>query len=110
MAENTIDQLMAKAQIWLAVLIAMGFLSILAALLYIATHPVPMQGSVVTLLTGLLSVLGTILTLQMNYFYARHRSSAVLDPSPTDNTIQITATSPANAPPAAPTITGDQQT
>lgn len=100
MAANTIDQLMAKAQIGLAFLIALGFLTILGALLYVATHPMPLQGAVVTLLTGLLSVLGTILTLQMNYFFARHRTSAVLDPSPDDMTVQITA--PGS--PAAPKV------
>lgn len=100
MAVNTIDQLMAKAQIGLAFLIALGFLIILATLLFIATHPVPMQGAVITLLTGLLSVLGTILTLQMNYFFARHRTAGVPDSSPDDTTVQTNAT----APPAAPRV------
>jgi hypothetical protein len=78
---NSVDKLLAWAQVTLAGIVAFGFLGVLAALLYIAQHPVNLQQTIITMLTGLLATLGTIFTLQMNYFFARHRPQGLPDPT-----------------------------
>lgn len=81
---NDVDKLLARAQVGLAFLVAMGFLAILGVLLF---HGATLSSTAVTIVTGLLSVLGTIFTLQMNYFFARHRPQGLpddaSDPNPT---------------------------
>lgn len=88
---NDVDKLLARAQVWLAVLVACGFLGLLFVLLF---HSVELTAAGTTIVTGLLSVLGTILTLQMNFFYARHRSPSQALPDPPDQ-------NPTSPPPAA---------
>ena len=76
------DKLLAHAQIGLAFLIAIGFLAMLGILLF---HSTTLTTEGTTIVTGLLSVLGTILTLQMNFFFARHRPAAQTLPDDPDN-------------------------
>jgi hypothetical protein len=92
------DLLLARAQVGLGFMILFGFLAILAALLF---HTGTMSSTEVTILTGLLSVLGTILTLVMNFFFARQRPPTLPDPTTTSSTTTTTTTptlpvSPAN--------------
>ncbi len=63
---DTTDTLLARAQVGLAFLLAFGFIGVLFTLIFY-------KPADTTILTNMLVVLGTLLTLQMNYFFARHR-------------------------------------
>lgn len=82
---NVADLMLARAQVGLAYLLAGGFLGILGILLF---HSSTMSATEVTILTGLLSVLGTILTLVMNYFFARQRPPTLPDPAQVTTTTE----------------------
>lgn len=82
---NEIDSMLAKAQVGLAFLFAIGFLLILAVLIFYQTNLTP---TVTTILTSLLSVFVTILTLQSNYFFARQRPPGLPDSPPTTTTLE----------------------
>lgn len=79
---NDIDRLLARAQVGLAFLTAIGFFVLLGILLF---HGFALNQAVTDIVTSLLGVLGTIFTLQMNYFYARHRPQTG-EPVPTNPT------------------------
>ena len=87
---SDVDLLLARAQIGLAYLFAVGFIGILAMLVF---QPINLTPTATTILTGLLSVFGTILTLQMNYFFARQRPPTLPDPTNTVTVATATTTS-----------------
>lgn len=93
MFSKDMDLLLARAQVFLAVLFAAGFLALLAALMFLRSE---MSPTVLTTVTTMLTVLGTLLTLQMNFFFARQRPHALPDPSTT--VITPVPTGDANAP------------
>jgi energy-coupling factor transporter transmembrane protein EcfT len=81
---NDIDTLIAKTQAKLAFLFGVAFIFVLLMLIFVLalwalkvlTEP---PTSILSLLTGLLGVFGTIVTLQQNYFFARHRPPTAAD-------------------------------
>lgn len=75
---NDSDLLLAKAQVGLAVLMAIGFLATLFTLVAVHNTLAPVENS---LLSGLTGVLGTIVTQQSGYFFARQRPHAIADDS-----------------------------
>jgi len=95
---NDIDKLLARAQVGLTFLFAIGFLGILLALLLIPG----INKEVSSLLTNMLTVLGTLLTLQLNFFFSRQRPPALPPPQlngdtnvqPTTTGIKVTPASP----------------
>jgi len=62
--------MLARAQIWLASLFALGFIGVIFTLIFFHEVFTP-DGR--AMLTGLAGVLGTIVTQQSGYFFARHR-------------------------------------
>jgi hypothetical protein len=86
---NAIEQLLARAQVGLAFLFAIGFFALLFILL---TYHREMTSTELTILTGLVSVLGTLLALIMNFFFARTRPTALPDPTTTTTTTTTTPT------------------
>lgn len=89
---NAVDKMLARAQVGLAFLFAFGFLGILAALIFVPA----IAKETSSLLTNMMTVLGTLLTLQMNYFFARQRPPALPDPPNGGSNVQ-TLNSPAAA-------------
>lgn len=89
---NFADKLLACAQVGLALLFAIGFF---AVLFFLMLYHKEMSATEITILTGLVSVLGTLLALQQNFFFARTRPAALPDPATTTTT---TTTTPALAP------------
>ena len=85
---NQIDLLLARAQVGLAFLAMIGFLAILGILIFYQSQLTP---TTTTVLTGLLSVFGTILTMMMNYFFARQRPGTS-DPTSAAPVNNLTAT------------------
>lgn len=75
-----VDKLLARAQVSLALLTLIAFVGLIFALLFHQTAQISGHHDVII---GLLSGLGTVLTLQMNYFFARHRSQSDAGPDPT---------------------------
>jgi hypothetical protein len=73
---NDNDLLLARAQVGLAFLMALGFLSTLFVLIAVHNELAPVENS---LLSGLTGVLGTIVTQQSGYFFARQRPHALAD-------------------------------
>jgi hypothetical protein len=84
-----IDSLLARAQVGLCFLTTFGFFGLLTVLIF--WHK-DMNTQAVTILTGLVSVLGTIWTMQMQFFFSRTRHQALPDPPP--GTVITTATPP----------------
>ena len=80
---NNVDLMLARAQVGLAMFCAMGIFGLVFTLLLL---PVPLDTVRVTIITSLLSVLATVFTLQMNFFYARTRPPALPDPSSNSTT------------------------
>jgi hypothetical protein len=81
---DTVDLILAKAQIRITTITLVGFLVTVVALLAIFFWPnlKPSQ-DLVALVSGAFGVLGTILTQQNGFFFARHRQlPAAPDPSP----------------------------
>lgn len=69
----SVDTLLARAQVGLAFLFAAAFVGLILLLCFSFSGVRPLSQEANTLLTGLLGVMGTIVTLQQNYFFARHR-------------------------------------
>jgi len=67
---NRVDVLLARAQVGIALLMAAGFLGVIYVLIF---YHGTLDDTSKTLLTGLAGVLGTIVTQQSGYFFARHR-------------------------------------
>src|ERR1039457_4263256 len=82
-----VDKILARAQVGLAFLFAIGFFGLLFALLLFHRD---MSATELTILTGLVSVLGTLLALMMNFFFARTRPAALPDPTTTTTSTQST--------------------
>ncbi|MGH8217320.1 MAG: hypothetical protein ACREUT_01935 [Steroidobacteraceae bacterium] len=78
---NDIDLLTAKAQVSLTRLTLIGFLMMLAVLLLLLAIPeVKASSEIISLVSAATGSLGTILTQQNGYFFARHRPSASTQP------------------------------
>lgn len=84
-----VDLLLARAQVGLAVMFALGFFGVL---FFLMCYHKEMSSTEVTILTGLVSVLGTLLALQQNFFFARTRPAALPDPTVTTTSTQTTTT------------------
>lgn len=72
------DLLLVRAQVGLAFFFSFGFIGAVFVMVFFNGT---LSQTANTLLTGLLGVLGTIVTQQMNYFYARQRTLGLSDPS-----------------------------
>lgn len=95
MFTKDMDLLLARAQVYMALLFGAGFIALLAGLLFLHSE---MTNTTLTIVTTMLTVLGTLLTLQMNFFYARQRPHALPDPSTTTTTTVTTPAGDSNAP------------
>ena len=84
-----VDRILARAQVGLAFLFAFGFFALLFVLLLFHRD---LSSTELTILTGLVSVLGTLLALMMNFFFARTRPAALPDPTTTTTTTSSTTT------------------
>jgi formate-dependent nitrite reductase membrane component NrfD len=84
-----IDTLLAKAQVAIVLLFSVGFFSVLFFLMVYHKEMTPTE---VTILTGLLSSLATIIALQQNFMFARTRPAALPDPTTTSTTTTTTTT------------------
>lgn len=99
------DLMLARAQIALTFVLLSAIITMVAGLIFF--HNV-MTDKTVSTVTNLLMLLGTLLTLSWNYFYARQRPQALPDPSTTtittpagDNNAPLTtAISVTRVPPA----------
>lgn len=100
-----IQILLAKAQIRLAHWTLTAFVLLLGGLIAAIYFPAPgtLQQALITMLTGLTATLATILTLQMNYFFARHRPDNVPEPPGNGNGVPS-----APVPPAITKVTTDE--
>jgi hypothetical protein len=78
-----INKILARAQVGLAFLFAVGFFALLFLLLL---YHKDLGSTELTILTGLVSVLGTLLALMMNFFFARTRPAALPDPTTSTTT------------------------
>jgi len=77
---DQIDLLIARAQVWIVVLFSVGAVSVMKLLMI---YHKDMTSTEVTILTGLLSSLATIVALQQNFLFARSKNAAIPDPSAT---------------------------
>jgi hypothetical protein len=73
---NTLDALIARSQVWLSMITLFAFIGLIFALIF--NQPAAL-GTHHDLVVGLTSSLGTVFTLQMNFWFARHRAG-VPDP------------------------------
>jgi len=96
MKAPNIDLLLARAQVWIVALFSFGFFSVL---FFLMIYHKDMTSTEVTILTGLLSSLATIIALQQNFLFARTRPIALPDPPPNGTTTTTTTT------PATTTVT-----
>lgn len=76
---NTLDEHVAKTQTNVTYGYMVMFMVCLIALLFL---PKPLDDFTQTLLTSLLSVLGTLITQQSSFWMARQRTAGVPDPGP----------------------------
>lgn len=81
-----LDLLLARAQVWLATLFSMGFIGVIFTLIFYHQNFTP-DGR--AMLTGLAGVLGTIVTQQSGYFFARHRPQTPIDGKDDDDNIPL---------------------
>lgn len=103
MKQIDVDQLLARAQVGIAFLFSAGFFGVLFLLML---YHKEMGTTEVTILTGLVSVLGTLLALMMNFFFSRARPAALPDPTTTSSTTTTTTgPSPIIVPPGATVAT-----
>jgi hypothetical protein len=98
-----VDCLLARAQVGLAFLFSFAVFALVFCLIFYHSG---MSSVEVTILTSLTSVLATILTLQMNFFFARTRPPALPDPVPPGTTTTITTPPLAPPPTVTTTVTG----
>ena len=97
MNKTDVDVLLAKAQIAVIILFSLGFFAIL---FFLMIYHKEMSSEEVTILTGLLASLSTIIALQQNFMFARTRPAALPDPTTTTTT---TTTTPSSTPFSQPT-------
>lgn len=86
MKQSDLDLLLAKAQIAFTAILLVSIIALVFVLVLFRTQ---LSETGTTIITSVIAALITILTLQMNFFYARTRPSALPDP---------------NSPPSAPTL------
>jgi hypothetical protein len=77
--------------VWICALFSFGFFGVL---FFLMMYHKEMTSTEVTILTGLLSSLATIIALQQNFMFARTRPQALPDPT-TTTTSTTTTTTPA---------------
>jgi hypothetical protein len=77
---NALDHLIAKTQRNITYVYCGLFGGALAALIFLKK---PLDESTKTILITLLGVLGTLITMQNQFWFARQRTAGVPDPSPT---------------------------
>ncbi len=101
MKQTDVDKLLAWAQIVFA---GMLLTSIVALVFVLVLFKTQLSETGTTILTSVIAALITILTLQMNFFYARSRPAALPDPSTTTSTTTTTTTPPPTIVPAGSTL------
>jgi hypothetical protein len=99
--QTDVDKLLAWAQIVFA---GMLLTSIVALVFVLVLFKTQLSETGTTILTSVIAALITILTLQMNFFYARSRPAALPDPSTTTSTTTTTTTPPPTIVPAGSTL------
>ena len=101
---NDVDKMLARAQVGLAFFFAIFVFALVFSLIFYRSE---MNSVEVTILTSITSVLATILTLQMNFFFARTRPPALPDPTTTTTTTHTeTLPTPLVVPPGTVAKTG----
>jgi len=95
------DRMLAWAQILFAFMMLFGIFSLVFVLIFFNTN---MTATAVTIMTSVITALVTILTLQMNFFYARQRPAALPDPTTTSTTSTTTTTPTPLIVPAGTTV------
>jgi len=90
MNQSDTDLLLARAQVAIAFLFSIGFMSILFVLIFYYSN---LSAPANTLLSGLTGALVTIVTQQSAFFFARQRPNALPDPT-TTSTVTTTTTTP----------------
>jgi outer membrane biosynthesis protein TonB len=83
------DKILAWAQVIFAGLL---LLSIIALVFLLVLFKTQLSETGTTILTSVIAALITILTLQMNFFFARSRPAALPDPTTTSTTTTTTTT------------------
>lgn len=89
------DLMLARAQIVLTFVLLSAIISMLVGLIFFRNV---MTDKTVSTVTNLLMLLGTLLTLSWNYFFARQRPAALPDPNTTTTVTTPTAPGDPNAP------------
>lgn len=77
MKQTDVDLLLARAQVGFAAVMIVGIFALVFVLIFFHGG---MTTTAVTIITSVIAALVTVLTLQMNFFYARQRPSALPDP------------------------------
>ena len=77
MKQFDVDLLLAKAQVGFAALMLVGVFALIFVLIFFHGD---MSTTAVTIITSVITALVTILTLMMNFFYARSRPAALPEP------------------------------
>ena len=99
MKQADVDLLLARSQVTIIMLFSIGFFAIL---FFLMLYHEGMTQTEVTILTGLLSSLATIVALQQNFLFSRQRPAALPDPTTTSTTTTTTTTpSPLVVPPGS---------
>ncbi|HUD11448.1 MAG TPA: hypothetical protein VMS08_03485 [Candidatus Saccharimonadia bacterium] len=101
MNQTDVDWLLAWAQIIFAAIMLLGIFGLVFVLIFFNTNMTP---TAVTIMTSVITALVTILTLMMNFFYARSRPLALPDPSTTTTTTHIETTPTPTIVPAGSSI------
>jgi hypothetical protein len=73
---NAIEVLLARAQIGLALIFSMGFFALLFVMIL---YHKDLTSTELTIITSMLSVLATVLTSQMAFFFSRSRPTGIPD-------------------------------
>lgn len=74
------DLLLARAQVFLATLLVLGFFGVLAAVLFvIGVHKIELSGSTLSLVTTGLTAAITMASGAAGYFFLRHRPQTAAD-------------------------------
>lgn len=89
MKECDVDMLLARAQVWFAMMLLTSIVGLVYTLILFHTQ---LSETGTTIVTSVIAALITILTLQMNFFYARTRPAAIPDPATTTTETKITTT------------------
>jgi uncharacterized membrane-anchored protein len=89
MKQADMDLMLAKAQVFFSAIMLLGIFALVFVLIFFHGQ---ITATALTIITTVITALVTILTLQMNFFYARQRPSALPDPTTTSTTITTTTT------------------